>query len=138
LIGIPQAETHLFQIFAVVTCDYLWFISDKAHHDGLIPNALVILFTINKTVLEHHSTWKTKLAISCEVWQYPSPPFFKINYDTIIRDTFFCSSCSMQRFQWFYYQVSLSSVILAPHLWRGSCNSLGSSTGDLWAFLILF
>jgi len=36
----------------------------------------------------NHSTWKVKLAISCEVWQSPSPPFFKINYDSAIRDTF--------------------------------------------------
>jgi hypothetical protein len=49
MIGIPQAEIHLFQIFAAIACDYLWFIKNKAHHDGLIPNALVISSTINRT-----------------------------------------------------------------------------------------
>jgi hypothetical protein len=89
LIGIPQAETHLFQIFVVdVACDYLWFIRNKAHHDGLILNALIISFTINKTVLEHHSAWKTKLVPSCKVWKSPPSFSFKINYDTTIQDTF--------------------------------------------------
>jgi len=53
LIGIPHAEAHMFQIFAVVACDYLWFTKNKAHHEGLIPNDLVISSTINKTILEH-------------------------------------------------------------------------------------
>jgi hypothetical protein len=74
LIGIPQVEVYMFQIFAVVACDYLWFIRYKAHHEDLIPNALIIASTINKIVLEHHSAWKIKLAISCGVWQSP-PPF---------------------------------------------------------------
>jgi hypothetical protein len=92
MIGIPQAEIHLFQIFAAVACDYLWFIRNKAHHDGLIPNALIISSTINKTVLEHHSAWKKKLAPIPEVWRSLSPPYLKINYDTAIRDTFSAQS----------------------------------------------
>jgi hypothetical protein len=85
----------MLQIFVIVACDYLWVIRNKAHHECLIPNALVISFIINKTVLEHHSVWKIKLAISCEVWQSPSPHFLKINYDTTIRETFLCSSCNL-------------------------------------------
>jgi hypothetical protein len=49
---------------------------------------LYISSTINKTVLEHHAAWKSTLAISREVWQSPSPHFFKINYDTAIRYIF--------------------------------------------------
>jgi hypothetical protein len=78
----------LFQIFTAVASDYLWFVRNKAHHADLILNALVISFTINKTVLEHHVAWKNSLAISREIWQPPSPPFFKINYDTAIIDIF--------------------------------------------------
>jgi len=43
------------RLLAAVTCDYLWFIRNKAHHEDLILNALVISSTINKTVLEHQS-----------------------------------------------------------------------------------
>jgi hypothetical protein len=86
--GIPQTEAHMFQIFVVVACDYLWFTRNKSHHDGLIPNALVISATINKTVLEHHSAWTTKLVKTPDVWKRPSPSYFKINYDTVIRDSF--------------------------------------------------
>jgi hypothetical protein len=53
--GIPPAEAHMFQIFAIVACDYLWFTKNKAHHASLIPNVHIISSTINKTVLEHHS-----------------------------------------------------------------------------------
>jgi hypothetical protein len=67
---------------------YLWFLRNKAHHDDLIPNALIISSTINKTVLEHQFAWKTKLAPIPDVWRSPSPPYLKINYDTTIRDTF--------------------------------------------------
>jgi hypothetical protein len=62
---------------------------NKAYHEGFIPNAFVVSFTINKTILEHHAAWKNTLAISREVRMPPSHIFFKINYDTAIRDTFF-------------------------------------------------
>ncbi len=61
---------------------------NKAYHEGFIPNAFVVSFTINKTILEHHAAWKNTLAISREVRMPPSHIFFKINYDTAIRDTF--------------------------------------------------
>jgi len=38
--------------------------------------------------LEHYSAWQTKYDKTSEVWKSPSPPNFKINYDTAIRATF--------------------------------------------------
>jgi hypothetical protein len=35
-LGIPLADTHLFQIFAAVLCDLLWFSRNKAIHEGVI------------------------------------------------------------------------------------------------------
>jgi hypothetical protein len=78
----------MFQIFAAISCDYFWFIRNKAHHDGFILNALIISSTLNKTVLKHHSAWTTKLVTTPEVWKRYSPPFFNIKYDTAIRDSF--------------------------------------------------
>jgi hypothetical protein len=49
-----------FKNFAAVACDYLWFTRNKAHHEGIIPNALIISTTINKTALEHCYAWTTK------------------------------------------------------------------------------
>jgi hypothetical protein len=60
MLEILLAETHRFQIFFVVACDYLWFTRNKAHHEGIIPNALIISTTINKTALEHCYAWTTK------------------------------------------------------------------------------
>jgi hypothetical protein len=88
MLGIPPTETHRFQIFVVVAYDYLWFIRNKAYHDGIIPNALLISTTINKIALEHFSALKTKHNKTPEVWKSPSPPYFKINYDTAIKASF--------------------------------------------------
>jgi hypothetical protein len=52
-IGIPSSNTHLFQIFAAVACDNIWFARNKAHLENMVPNAFVILATINRTILEH-------------------------------------------------------------------------------------
>jgi hypothetical protein len=78
----------MFQIFAAVACDQLWFSRNKAHYNNHVPNALVISATINKIVLEHHSDWSTTLIKNPEVWKKPSPPFYKINYDTSIHPSF--------------------------------------------------
>jgi hypothetical protein len=67
MLGVPLAEAHRFQIFAAVACDYLWFTRNKAHHDGIFPNALIISTTIDKTTLEHYSAWKTKYVKTPEV-----------------------------------------------------------------------
>jgi hypothetical protein len=87
-IGILTSDIHLFQIFAAVACDSIWFARNKAHHDNIIPNALDLSATINRTVLEHHSAWASLQPLPSVVWQKPCSPFFKINYDTAIRDSF--------------------------------------------------
>lgn len=56
-IGILASDIHLFQIFVSVACDSIWFARNKAHHDNIVPNALDLSATINRTVLEHHSAW---------------------------------------------------------------------------------
>jgi hypothetical protein len=78
----------VFQIFVAVACDQLWCSRNKAHHDKLVPNALVISATINKLVLEHHSAWSTTLIRNPKVWQKPSSLLYKVNYDTAIRPSF--------------------------------------------------
>jgi hypothetical protein len=87
-IGILTSDIHLFQIFAAVACDSIWFARNKAHHDNIIPNALDLSATINRIVLEHHSAWASLQSPPSAVWQKPCSPFFKINYDTAIRDSF--------------------------------------------------
>jgi hypothetical protein len=84
MLGVPLVETHRFQIFVVGACYYLWFTRSKAHHYGIISNALSISTSINKTALEHYSAWTTKYDKTPVIWKSPSPPYFKINYDTAI------------------------------------------------------
>jgi len=37
----------MFQIFAVIAYDHIWFSQNKAHHEGIVQNALVISANIN-------------------------------------------------------------------------------------------
>jgi hypothetical protein len=60
IIGILDSDIRLFQIFADIACDSIWFAHNKAHHDNIVPNALVLFATINRTVLEHHSVWASR------------------------------------------------------------------------------
>jgi hypothetical protein len=87
-LGLPQTEIHRFQIFTAVACDFLWFTRNKAYHDGLLSDALVISTTINKLALEHFSAWTKKYTSSPKAWERPLPPHFKINYDTTIKPSF--------------------------------------------------
>ena len=87
-LGIPLADTHLFQIFAAVLCDLLWFFRNKAIHDGVIPDINVLAKSSRKTSLDHAAAWKTTFALTQELWS-PSPAgSFKVNFDTAIRKQF--------------------------------------------------
>jgi hypothetical protein len=57
-------------------------------HENIVPNALVISSTINWIVKHHHSAWTNKLVLKIAVWARPSPPYYKVNYDTTIRQDF--------------------------------------------------
>jgi hypothetical protein len=51
--GIPKSDTHLFQIFAVVFYDLIWFARNKAAHEGFIPDISVLACSIRRTSLDH-------------------------------------------------------------------------------------
>jgi hypothetical protein len=81
-------DTHLFQIFVVVACDQIWYLRNKAFHEGLIPNALSVSSSVNQISRTHFSAWSSKTTSMKEVWKKPDPGCFKINYDTTIHSTF--------------------------------------------------
>jgi hypothetical protein len=108
-IGIPHTATHMFQIFAAVAYDQLWFSRNKARHDKVIPNAITISATINWLVLEHHSAWSSSMIRSPEIWQKPCLPFYKVNYDTAIRPTFSAQAAVVRNF--FGSVIGCSSII---------------------------
>jgi hypothetical protein len=87
--GILYAEAHLFQIFAAVLCDLLWFSRNKAAHDGIIPGVMVLANSIKKTALEHSAAWKIDSQPVLEIWSPTSIGVFKINFDTTIRENLF-------------------------------------------------
>ena len=85
--SIPLADSHLFQVFATVLCDLLWFSRNKAIHDGVVPDVLTLAKTIKKTSLEHAAAWKSVSPIT-EVWFPPAAGFFELNFNTAIREKF--------------------------------------------------
>jgi hypothetical protein len=86
---IPQTDHHYFQIFASVTCDLLWTHQNKAYHEGISFDALTLSRTINKVALDHYKAWKAfTFEPKIEKWNPPVPSYFKINFDTAIRDNF--------------------------------------------------
>jgi len=91
-VGIPLSDTHLFQIFATVTCDQIWMARNKALHEDIVPNAMVISYTINWIVKLYHSAWSNKLIAKQVVWEKPISPIFKINYDVAIRPNFYAQA----------------------------------------------
>ena len=57
--GIPIANCHLFQIFAAVLCDLIWFARNKAAHEGTIPDISSLVSSIRKTFLDHATAWNS-------------------------------------------------------------------------------
>jgi hypothetical protein len=90
LLHIPCSELHHFQVFAVVTCDFLWFHRNKAFYDGLSFDARIISKLIINTYHQHCDAWSNKLDPAPEKWIHPPPNWYKINFDTTIRDSFSC------------------------------------------------
>lgn len=87
-LGIPQLNTHLFQIFASVACDLLWFYRNKSHHDGSSQEPLSISMTINKVTLDHQTAWSSKLIPQVEKWISPPLNWYKINFDTAMKNNY--------------------------------------------------
>jgi hypothetical protein len=56
-LGIPLEDSHLFQIFAPVLCDLLWFSRNKAYHEGVISDINSLANSIRKTTLQHATAW---------------------------------------------------------------------------------
>jgi hypothetical protein len=126
MIGVPPAKTHRFQSFATVACDYLWFTRNKTHHDGIISNVLIISITINKTAPKHYYAWTTKYDKTPEVRKSPSPPYYKINYDTAIRAIFSAQPT--------VYRDSTGSIIKCIFLISSPCSTLcGEATAAILA-----
>jgi hypothetical protein len=87
-LGIPLADTHLFQIFAAVLCDVLWFSRNKAVHEGVIPDINNLANSIRRTSLDHATAWKSSSSLVKVPWTPPPAGSYKINFDTAIRQQF--------------------------------------------------
>jgi hypothetical protein len=88
VLGIPLADCHLFQIYASVLCDQIWFARNKAVHEGSIPDISSLASSIRRSVLDHAATWKSSSPLVKEFWFPPPAGSYKINFDTAIRDSF--------------------------------------------------
>jgi ribonuclease HI len=87
-LGIPTADCHKFQIFALVACDILWYYRNQAFHHGSNFEARNVSLHINKIALEHFRAWQSISSAPLENWIPPAPNWVKINFDTAIRNSF--------------------------------------------------
>jgi len=111
-VGIPLSDTHLFQLFATIACDQIWTARNKAFHEDIVPNALVISSTNKRIVKLHHSAWSNKLIPKQVVWEKPASPIFKINYDVAIRPNFSAQVAICRDF--FGNIIGCSTIISSP------------------------
>ena len=86
--GIPQSNAHLFQIFAYILCDMLWFSKNKAIHEGIILDISKLALSIKKSSLAHAAAWSTILDKEVQVWTPPQEGFLKINFDVALETIF--------------------------------------------------
>jgi hypothetical protein len=60
VLGIPLADCHLFQIYASVLCDQIWYARNKAVHEGSIPDFFFSLASsIRRSALDHAAAWES-------------------------------------------------------------------------------
>jgi hypothetical protein len=86
--GIPKDDTHLFQIYAVILCDMMWFSRNQAIHKGVLLEVSSFVATIKRPSLDHFTAWQSKSQPMVESWSSPAAGSFKVNFDTAIRDLF--------------------------------------------------
>ena len=78
----------MFQIFAVVHCDIIWFSRNQAIHEGILPNALKLAENIKRVIMEHFTAWSSKQKLDKKTWSKPPPDCYKINFDAVSSEDF--------------------------------------------------
>jgi hypothetical protein len=87
-LGIPPADSHLFQIFAVVLCDLMWLSRNQAVHKGIVPDALKLAANIKRVAMEHYVAWSSKQKPQKLNWSKPPPKCYKVNFDVVSCEDF--------------------------------------------------
>jgi hypothetical protein len=82
------ADSHLFQIFAAMLCDMLWFSINQAVHKGAFPEVLKLATNIKRISLKHFATCSLKLHPTKENWSKLPQDSCKVNFDAIFRENF--------------------------------------------------
>jgi hypothetical protein len=73
----------MFQIFAAVLCDMIWFSRNQAIHRGILPDALKLAENIKRVTMEHFAAWSSKQKLEMKTWSKPPPDCYKINFDAV-------------------------------------------------------
>jgi hypothetical protein len=79
--GIPLVDTHLFQIYASVLCDMLWFAKNQALHKGILPNISKFAENIMSLSLDHFAAWNYMSQPVRDLWFAPKDNWYKVNFD---------------------------------------------------------
>ena len=71
LFDIPFANSHPFQIFAIVMCDMMWFSRNQAVHKGVILEVLKLAENIRRLSSKHIAAWSQKQHPRKATWTKP-------------------------------------------------------------------
>ena len=86
--GIPDVDSNLFQIYAAVLCDVMWFSRNQAVHKGVIPEVSSLVAKIRRVTMEHYAAWSSKLHPITEAWSKPLQSWCKLNFDAANKEGF--------------------------------------------------
>jgi hypothetical protein len=77
--GISVADSHLFQIYATVLCDIMWFSRNQVVHKGVIPKVSSLAANVKRVSLEHYAARPSKLHPIKEAWIKPPQGWCKLS-----------------------------------------------------------
>ena len=125
--GIPLADLHLFQIFAAVLCDLLWFSRNQAIHKGERPDALVLTTNIKKVLMEHYAAWSSIKKPVKDIWTKPPQDFYKVNFDAAIREDFSTQAAVCKNSNGMIIKMLYQVTPLQSCVWRSPSTHLAGA-----------
>ena len=131
-LGIPLADSHLFQIFVAVHYDLIWFSRNQAVHKGVFPDTLKLAANIKRVSMEHYAAWSSKQKPAKETWSKPPPDCYKVNFDAVSCEDYSTQAAVCRNSNGVIIKMVSVSAPMQSSLWCSPC----CSTGWFFGFLL--
>lgn len=85
LLKILEDEMQLFQIFAILAIDNVWFLRNEVIHESVIPSPTWLIHKISKVLLDHTTVWtETQKELKIAHFHLPEDQFI-LQFDIAVR-----------------------------------------------------